>query len=59
MSRNYVDPGYTIHHQNLLFNLFALIESLYIGIVIVDSLAEIAAHFIEFHNAYCCAVIQC
>ena len=33
MSRNYVDPGYTIHHKKLLFNVFALMKSLYIGIV--------------------------
>ena len=33
MSRNYFDPGYTIHHQELLFTVFALIKSLYIGIV--------------------------
>ena len=33
MSRNYVDLGYTIHHQELLFIVFALTKSLYIGIV--------------------------
>ena len=33
MPRNYVEPGYTIHHKKVLFNVFAEIKSLYIGIV--------------------------
>ena len=30
MSQNYIDPGYTIYHQEWLFIVFAWIKLLYI-----------------------------
>ena len=50
MSRNYVDPDYIIHHQELLFIVFALIKLYYFqGIINVIIHVQIANIRVEYN----------